>query len=221
MFDRGYMDYHQDRFPDRSLVFLKKDKVVALLPAHGPTSDESDPAAVVSHGGLSFGGIISGRTMSVPLMLDVVDALLAFMREKGWSHVIYGAIPHIYHAYPAEEDIFALIERGATRTRTKVSCSLRIGSHPSYSKSRRNLLASAGKQLDGEFGEYHDFDAFYDLLCGSLQRRHGATPVHSREELRLLVERFPRNIKLFGALREGELLAATMVFESPTCYRLQ
>jgi hypothetical protein len=221
MFDRRYMDYHQDRFPDRSLVFMKKDKMVALLPAHGPTGDESDPSAIVSHGGLSFGGLISGRSMNVRLMFDVVDALVAFMRENGWSHLIYAAIPHIYHAYPAEEDLFALTERGATRTQTKVSCALRIGSPPGYNQSRRILLRDAKKQQEIEIGEYHDFDAFYDLLCESLQRRHGATPVHSREELQLLVERFPRNIKLFGAVREGELLAATMVFESPTCYRLQ
>ncbi len=221
MFDRGYMDYHQDRFPDRSLVFLKNDKVVALLPAHGPTGDEGDTGAVVSHGGLSFGGIISGRAMNVRMMLDVVDALLAFMGENGWSHLSYRAIPHIYHAYPAEEDLFALIERGAARINTKVGCALRIGSPPGYNKSRRHLLGSAKKQLDVEISETHDLDGFYDLLCESLQRRHGATPVHSREELRFLVERFPGNMKTFGALWKGELLAALMVFESPTCYRLQ
>ncbi|MDE6206191.1 MAG: hypothetical protein K2M55_00085, partial [Muribaculaceae bacterium] len=32
---RGYMDYHSDRFADRSLVALdERDRIVALLPAH-------------------------------------------------------------------------------------------------------------------------------------------------------------------------------------------
>lgn len=222
MFDRRYMDYHRDRFPDRSLVFMKKDKVVALLPAHGPTGDDCDPGSIISHGGLSFGGLISGRAMNARLMLDVVDALLAFMHENGWSHLTYAPVPHLYHAYPAEEDLYALIERGATRIETKVSCALRIGSPPGYAKSRRHLINNTRK-LAGtlEIGEYHDIGAFHELVSHFLERRHGAVPVHSLEELRLLVGRFPENMKMFAAQREGELLAVEMVFLSPTCYRLQ
>lgn len=33
-FDRNYMDYHSDRFDDFSLMFYKKNKLYALLPAH-------------------------------------------------------------------------------------------------------------------------------------------------------------------------------------------
>ena len=32
MFDRGYMDYHEDRFVDHSLLFYEDDTLVALLP---------------------------------------------------------------------------------------------------------------------------------------------------------------------------------------------
>jgi len=221
MFNRGYMDYHKDRFPDRSLVFLKKNKVVALLPAHGPTGDGVAPGTITSHGGLSFGGILSGRSMNVRLMLEVVEALLGHMAGRGWTRLDYAAMPHLYHAFPAEEDLYALIEHGATRTRTRASCALRIGSFPGYNKSRKNLLTGARQQADIEVGEYHDLATFYDMLCEFLKRRRGAAPVHTHEELGLLVGRFPENIKMFAASRKGELLAVEMVFETPTCYRLQ
>ncbi len=108
MFDRRYMDYHRDRFSDRSLMFLKKGQLVAVLPAHEQFGSETVPSAIISHGGLSFGGFITGRTMGSRLMLEVIDALLALMKENGWSHLRYAAVPHIYHAYPAEEDLLAL-----------------------------------------------------------------------------------------------------------------
>ncbi|MGI9239729.1 MAG: GNAT family N-acetyltransferase [Verrucomicrobiales bacterium] len=222
MFDRRYMDYHQDRFPDRSLMFMKKDQVVAVLPAHEQVGEDCDPPAIISHGGLSFGGFISGRTMSSRLMFEIVDSLLVYMKESGFSHLRYAAIPHIYHAYPAEEDLLALMTRGAFRIETKVSSALRVGSPPGYGKSRRHLINSAKKQAGTlEIGEFHDVAAFHSLVTRFLERRHGAKPVHSREELELLIQRFPDSMKIFAAHRGGELLAVEMVFISPTCYRLQ
>ncbi len=47
------MDYHSDRFNDHSLVFTRKNRLIGLLPAN--IKDE----ALYSHGGLTFGGIIS------------------------------------------------------------------------------------------------------------------------------------------------------------------
>src|SRR5690606_41235897 len=34
LFNRNYMDYHQDRFNDHSLLISKSGKLVAVLPAH-------------------------------------------------------------------------------------------------------------------------------------------------------------------------------------------
>ena len=58
LFDRRYMDYHQDRFADCSLMFYLKGKLVAVLPAH------RDGDSVFSHRGLSYGGLILSRKIS-------------------------------------------------------------------------------------------------------------------------------------------------------------
>src|ERR1700722_2058543 len=69
LFYRDYLEYHADRFSDFSLLFFQGDRLVALMPAN--RVDET----VISHGGLTFGGIISGSRMTTPLMLDVFGAL--------------------------------------------------------------------------------------------------------------------------------------------------
>ena len=52
LFDRNYMDYHSDRFNDNSLMFYKKGRLYALLPAHKIAN------ILYSHLGLTYGGLI-------------------------------------------------------------------------------------------------------------------------------------------------------------------
>ena len=82
MFNRGFMEYHADRFEDASLLFFKDDALVAVLPAsrHG---DE-----LRSHGGLTYGGLLSSPKMRQVTMLDCFAALRDFCRERGVKSVV-------------------------------------------------------------------------------------------------------------------------------------
>src|SRR4051794_33903915 len=52
LFNRDYMEYHSDRFPDASLMFYDgSDRLIGLLPA------TARQGVVSSHSGLSFGGV--------------------------------------------------------------------------------------------------------------------------------------------------------------------
>ena len=55
LFYRDYMEYHEDRFKDFSLLLYDKNKLCALLPGN-ILNDE-----FISHQGLTFGGIISSN----------------------------------------------------------------------------------------------------------------------------------------------------------------
>jgi hypothetical protein len=55
----------------------------------------------------------------------------------------------------------------------------------------------------------------------ALRRRHGTDPVHTPEEMELLAERFPENIKLYSARRDGEMLAGVLVYETPVVAHAQ
>ena len=52
LFDRGYMDYHADRFEDYSLMFFRDGRLFALLPAN------RDGDTLYSHRGLTYGGLV-------------------------------------------------------------------------------------------------------------------------------------------------------------------
>ena len=55
LFERDYMDYHKERFTDCSLMLICDGKLRALFPA----TLHSDKEAVISHGGVTYGSLIT------------------------------------------------------------------------------------------------------------------------------------------------------------------
>ncbi len=201
------MEYHRDRFEDASLVVQDGETPVALLPA----SRQGD--VVVSHGGLTFGGLLSTPELTTRRTIAAMDEVVGRLQRDGVRTLLYKAVPHIYHTVPAEEDLYALFLQGAELVRRDCSAALRPDGRLRYTKGRRAALRQAAKSglrvgRDTEFAEFMRMDG------EALQRRHGVAPVHSPEEMELLAARFPENIKLFSARREGEMLGGMVVYET-------
>src|ERR1051325_5080336 len=127
LFDRNYMDYHSDRFTDHSFMFFDEDKLLAVMPANVTGK------AVTSHGGLTFGGIVSDGKMKTTVMLEVFAALKQYLQKRGVVELIYKAVPHIYHQLPAEEDLYALFIIGAQLVRRDVSSTISMKERVTYS----------------------------------------------------------------------------------------
>ena len=207
LFHRDYMEYHADRFVDHSLLFRGAGKLVAVLPA-----SECD-GSLVSHGGLTFGGVVSGRRMTTPLMLEVFDALRAYLRERGLARLLYKAVPHIYHDVPAEEDLYALFVAGGRLVRRDVSSTIAMGDRLPVAKGRKS--SRGGARRHGTTVERsHDFHGFMRLEAEHLAKRYGVAPVHTGDEMALLAGRFPDAIKLFAARQDAEMVAGVLVYES-------
>ena len=50
------------------------------------------------------------------------------------------------------------------------------------------------------------------MLDKILIKYHGTHPVHSADELRMLADKFPNNIKLYTAEKNGQIEAGTVLF---------
>jgi hypothetical protein len=207
IFHRNYLEYHADRFSDYSLLFFQDAQLVALMPAN--RVDDT----VVSHGGLTFGGIISGQRMKTVLMLEVFSALANKLRTRGLKKLIYKAIPHIYHTLPAEEDLYALFLHNAKLFRRDVSSTVARGQKLPLAKGRRWALRRATSQ-GLEVARTQEFCRFMAIEEANLQSRYHARPVHTAAEMQLLADRFPENIKLYTAHLQGEMEAGVIIYES-------
>jgi hypothetical protein len=208
LFERGYIEYHADRFVDDSLVFRDRaSRIVAVLPA----SREGD--GVISHGGLTYGGLVVGPEAGTCAALALLETALTHYRTTGARTLTYKCVPHIYHKLPAEEDLYALFRSGASLLRRDVSSSVVPGARPALQERRRRGVrkaCNAGVVVERS----SDFASFWKVLEGNLEERHGLRPVHDLTEIEMLAGRFPGAIKLFVARQEAEVVAGTVIYET-------
>jgi len=207
IFDRGFMEYHADRFDDASLVALSDGEIVGLLPANrvGDT--------VHSHQGLTFGGLVvdAARTTDVMQMLD---ACTEHWKAQGAARLVYKPLPWIYHRRPAQEDLYWLFRRDARLVRRDVTAALRLD-RPGPVSQRRRRGAGKAERAGVRNGRSERFDDFWALLDEVLTHRHEARPVHSLEEIRRLAALFPTSISLHTAEDPGgEVLAGVVLFST-------
>ncbi len=211
---RDYMEYHADRFIDHSVLFFNKHKLVALLAANAAETE------IHTHGGLTYGGIITDASMKVGVMLEVFGAMQLYFREQGFALLRYKTIPHMYHQVPAEEDLYALFRYGATLYRRDVASVLLLEKQVPYNTLRRRRLKHAGK-YSLALQQSIDFSNFMQLEQELLQTKYGIQPVHSASEITQLATLFPDNIKLYTASVGEELLAGIIIYEMATVAHCQ
>lgn len=205
MFQRNFMEYHSDRYKDYSLMFYEGEKLIAVMPASIHDKE------LRSHGGLTFGGLVTGIDMKQHRMLDCFRAMREFLVADGITSVLYKVVPYIYYSVPAEEDAYALFVNDAKLFRRDSATVVDLPKKIKVSNGRRGHIAKAGRE-GVVFEESEDFDSFIALENEILMRFHGVTAVHTGTELTLLKSRFRENIKLYVAKLNGELLAGTVLF---------
>ncbi|AMV72662.1 hypothetical protein JCM30471_11780 [Desulfuromonas carbonis] len=215
LFFRDYMDYHADRFEDHSLLFYDEaDKLCALLPANRREE------ALISHGGLTFGGVVSDERMTTAKMLEVFAAIADHARQEGLHQLVYKAVPHIYHTVPAEEDRYSLFLQNAILLKREVTSAINLATPLKLSKGRKCGISKA-KKAGIEIRPSDDYDSFMAIEARLLLEKYGTKPVHSTAELQLLAGRFPGNIKLFGAFCNDELHAGLIIYSGANVAHVQ
>lgn len=205
LFHRDYLDYHQDRFTDHSLLISKNNKVIALFPAN-----EKD-AEIYSHGGLTFGSLVMSLEVKATEVLEIFTTLKNYYKNLGFNKITYKSIPSIYHKYPAEEDLYALFRMDARLVRRDIASVIKINSKIRFSESKRQSVTKCIK--NGIVFEKNDnFDEYWDLLTAVLSK-FSTKPVHTLEEINSLKNAFPNNIKLYEARKNNELLAGIVIYD--------
>ena len=202
---RNYMNYHAHRFNEQSIIVQKNGKAVAVFPCNRIED------RIISHSGLTYGGLIYGPDLRAGEVLEIFNLLAQYFSSLGITSLIYKAVPHIFHTYPAEEDLYALFRLKARLVRRDISSVIQIENRIKLSDSRKCTIRKAAKHsvqvLEGDF-----FEPYHELLVTVLEK-FKSKPVHSLEELRLLKSRFRENIKLFGAFKDEKLLAGAIVYD--------
>jgi len=214
LFNRNYLDYHADRFKDHSLVVFEDNKMAALLPANERGN------SIVSHGGLSYGGLILNRNITLREVLNYFYHILKHYHGAGFEGILYKCLPSYLAQSISQEDLYVMHLLGAQLVRRDTSCVLPLQNSLPYQERRKRAIKKASK-AGIQVREHTDPTFFWDnILAPNLQERYKIKPVHSLPEIKLLMSRFPERIRLFEAVKDTPL-AGTIIYETPTVAHAQ
>ena len=76
---RKFLSYHREKFVDKSSSTTENSRIMGLFPAAiDPTNDSS----IISHPGITYGGIIDAVRFIGPKMQNVIQNIILFLQVK-------------------------------------------------------------------------------------------------------------------------------------------
>ncbi|WP_306352836.1 GNAT family N-acetyltransferase [Flavobacterium sp. '19STA2R22 D10 B1'] len=215
LFHRDFMEYHDDRFQDHSLIVLEKDKWIAVLPAN--RVDE----LVYSHQGLTYGGLVYDEKLKLFSVIEIVKSIMIHLQENGITKLHLKLIPSIYCDIPSEELHYALFLADAKLVRRDTLAVIDLTQNYAIAKGRIEGVKK-GEKHSLIVKEEEDFKSFWEIiLMPTLERKHQAKPVHSLVEIEQLKQKFPKSIRQFNVYYKDRIVAGTTIFESKNVFHAQ
>jgi hypothetical protein len=184
LFCRDYLEYHADRCSDFSLLIYRGSQLVGVMPA------KRVEGSVISHGDLTFGGVISDARMTTKLILEVFSTLSGELRARGSKGPIFKAIPHTYRTVRAEEYLCAHFLNRPKLFRRDISSTVAAGRRLRHPTNRNRVLAQPNPIAE-RWIESAISPRSWQLPRPISLARYGARPVHTAAGMQLLAVRFP------------------------------
>lgn len=215
LFYRDFMEYHQDRFTDFSLMVYEKKKLLAVLPANR-VGDK-----LFSHRGLTYGGLVLSQKIKFDKVLSAFQQVLAFLHSENIKSLQIKAIPKIYQTYPSDEMDYLLFLLEAKLVRCDLSSSLALENKLKIQANRTQGSKKAEKQAL-TIKKETNFELFWEeILVPNLKKNHNAKPVHSAKEIKKLTQLFPKSIHQYNVYQAEKIVAGATLFETENVAHVQ
>ncbi|MDM1407526.1 hypothetical protein HX062_07615 [Myroides sp. DF42-4-2] len=216
LFHRDFMDYHQARFTDHSLLVYEGATLIALLPAH------EEEQVLCSHFGLSYGSIIQLPRLSFHQYLALVEAIAMHCQEEGLTTLLINEIPSIYNKLTTNTLAFISHALQGGKPTVQLLSTLDF-EFPIQLNTNRKRMVQKGIKKGYTIKEDLMPTAFWrDILQPRLRDRYQTSPVHSVAEISQLMQAFPESIKQVNVYNaEGVLVGGTTLFIHPQVVHLQ
>ena len=216
LFRRDYMDYHQDRFADHSLMIFRGADLAAVLPANLATN-----GTVISHEGLTYGGLVTPGQATLRQVMECFHSALSYLQERQIPTLRYKRIPTYYNVRPDDDVAYCLFLLQARLYRR--DCSLVIPfAHRLPLQKRRKRQAQKARRANLRVVQEEQFFTFWEqVLTPRLLSKYGVKPVHTAAEISLLASRFPDGIKQYSVYDGAEIVAGITIYETPAVAHAQ
>lgn len=216
---RKFLNYHKKgKYEDNSLMFYDKDKLVAICPACIMYDNENNKV-FYSHSGSTYGGLIISKNMlRVEKIILLVDELEKYLKANSFKKCVLKQNNPLMNAENMDVLDFGLYFKGFNEYKEldiyvdfdKVNKDNPISD---FSKLKKRLTKKCiqNEMKLVELNTHDELVNFLDILTKNLSK-YNLKPYHTIDDLEDLKKRFPEEIKYWGCIFEGKLVAVTMVF---------
>lgn len=210
---RSFLEYHGDRFEDASVMVWESGILVSVFPAHRLGLD------IFSHKGLTFGGFLIGPNLPEDKQLLIINSILSFYQEKGFTSIAITPIPFFYSDFSKSYDS-DLLSLGFESIAEKEIYVINFPFNSMDKAKRKGVRRAQRKKLVIKEGEVTQ-EFWMGMMLPLYNSKVGKPPVHSWEEIELLSKRHPGKIQMVSVHQEDELLAGLVIFKHPRVVKVQ
>lgn len=215
LFHRDFMEYHNDRFEDFSLMVYKGVQLIAVMPANKSEN------TFYSHQGLTYGGLILQSSIGVVKVESVFLTIIDYLKKLKFTTLKIKNSPLIYHKLPSFELEPLLHRLSATLYNREQNLAIDYRYGLKIHKTKRKHF-ERNHDLGFVIKKNDDFSKFWnEVLIPRLQVKHNVMPVHTIEEITTLNKKFKENIIQYEIYLKDELLAGITLFLTDTVVKSQ
>jgi hypothetical protein len=209
LFDRNFMEYHQNRFTDHSLLFFDNSQLIALLPANQHNN------SLYSHQGLTFGGLITKSSTKFPIKEKIITSLINYCKETHFNSLLIKQLPNFLQQTLDESEAFIWKSYGGQTQLLDLNAVINFSQFSPEIDWQNRKYRNSNKAEKNHITviESIDYQSFWKILTENLHTKFGLQPVHNLDEIKSLQSIFPKKIKLYVAMQETKILAGTVLFD--------
>lgn len=196
---------------DASLMFYKKNKLKAVLPATLYKKDEQ--LVFHSHSRSTYGGFIVDNAAGVEEAMEIVEATLGFAKQNNVNEIIVRNPFRIFQQVPTDETDYAMWYYGFVIKSRELECTVRLDGNAlqRYENGAKYNIKKAVKTV--EVRETDNYARFWEMLTHNLLEKHGSKPVHTLQQFQQLINLSGQDkVKLMGGFIEGKMVCGVLLF---------
>ena len=213
LFQRSFLEYHQDRFQDHSWLVWQGATLRAIFVA-GVARDTPEPTSLVAHPGLAYGGLVTAALPKYTEMATWLELLREAWRAAGFRQLVLKPVPRVFCRQSSEALLFWLHQQGAQLAAREINSVVNLTQPFRIGTWRRGNLRKARRHgVVVTSGTTSDYADFWDLLAHNLLQSHSHRPVHTLAEISRLRDQHPGHLELWIARFETEIVGGVLLFQ--------
>ena len=212
---RSFYDQNdQNVLEDYSIIFYKKNKIIALFPALLIVEDKK--RILNSYFRATYGGVIVSDKVGVKEALDIIDLIVQISRNDKINEVIIRNPFRILNKAFVDEIDYALWFHGFSINYREIEVAIKLDLDTSKVRSKydNGTKYNVKKALSlVSCTESTDYKLFWNILNKNLNDKHDVNPVHSLIDFKKLIELIGNDkIKLFTATYDNNIVCGLVAF---------